>query len=301
MLFTSRGIARDRRLLFMPLARLRLPPLMAVLLTVALQLPMTAGAVLGADYQGTLKIGGTGAAVATMTQVAAAFQKKHPDVRFVFPPSLGSSGGIKAVIAGALDVGLNSRPLTEAERGHGLVVAEYARTPLLLVTSHKGAEVNFTLKQIASLYNGDIQNYPDGAPIRVIMRPDVEIDTHLVRGLSPEIDTAIDRAQLREGMNVAVNDQDNAEMLVRIKGAIGWMTMAQLISENLKLTPLPIDNILPIQANFASGKYPLFRSFSVVTGAQPSPLVKAFLEFLASAEGRAILVRNGHLIDVKQP
>jgi ABC-type phosphate transport system substrate-binding protein len=112
MLFTSGGIARDRRRLFLPSARLRLPHVMAVLLTVALQLPVTASGVPAADYQGTLRIGGTGAAVSTITQVAAAFQKQYPAVRFVFPPSLGSSGGIKAVIAGALDVGLNSRPLT---------------------------------------------------------------------------------------------------------------------------------------------------------------------------------------------
>src|SRR4030042_5692958 len=103
----------------MPLARLRLPHLIAVLLIVALQLPVTASGVLAADYQGTLKIGGTGAAVGTITQVAAAFQKRHPDVRFMFPPSLGSSGGIKAVIAGALDVGFGSRPPTGAEPGHG--------------------------------------------------------------------------------------------------------------------------------------------------------------------------------------
>ena len=270
-------------------------------MAVALQLPVTASAVPAADYQGTLRIGGTGAAVATITQVAAAFQKKHPDVRLVFPPSLGSAGGIKAVIAGALDVGLNSRPLTEAEGGHGLVLAEYARTPLLLVTSHKGAGVSFTLKQIAALYNGEIQAYPDGTPLRVIMRPEVEIDIHLVRGLSPEIDAAILRAQLREGMNVAVTDHDNGEMLAKTRGAIGWMTLAQLISENLELAPLPIGTILPSQANFASGKYPLFRSFSVVTGAQPTPLTKAFLEFLTSAEGRAILLKNGHFIDVKQP
>ena len=56
MLFTSGGIARDRRHMLMPLARLRLPHLMAVLLTVALQLPATASGVLAADYQGTLKI-----------------------------------------------------------------------------------------------------------------------------------------------------------------------------------------------------------------------------------------------------
>ncbi len=301
MLLTSGSMVRDRRQWLMPLTRLRLTQVMAVLLVGLLQLPVTASGVLAADYQGTLRIGGTGAAVATITQVAAAFQKKHPDVRFVFPPSLGSSGAIKAVIAGALDVGLNSRPLTEAERGHGLVVADYARTPVLLVTSHKGAEVSFTLKQIAALYNGELQAYPDGTPLRVIMRPEVEIDIHLVRGLSPEIDTAIHQAQLREGMSVAVNDQDNAEMMVKTRGAIGWMTLAQLISENLKLTPLPIDTILPSQANFVSGKYPLFRSFSVVTGAQPTPLTKAFLAFLFSAEGRALLEKNGHFIDVKQP
>jgi len=274
---------------------------MAVLLTVALQLPVTASGVLAADDQGTLRIGGTGAAAATITRVAAAFQKKHPDARVVFTPSLGSTGGIKAVIAGALDVGLNSRPLTEAERAHGLVMAEYGRTPLLLVTSHKGAGVDFTLGQIAALYNGEIPSYPDGAPLRLIMRPEVEIDLHLVRGLSPEINAAVQKAQLREGMNVAVNDQDNAKMLVKTRGAIGWMTMAQLISEHLGLTPLPIDNIPLSQENFASGKYPLFRSFSVVTVAQPTPLVKSFLNFLASAEGRAILEKNGLFIDVKQP
>jgi phosphate transport system substrate-binding protein len=301
MLFASARMVRDWRQWLRHLAEPRLTYVIAVSLTAALQLPVTASGVLAADYQGTLRIGGTGAAFATITQVAAAFQKKHPEVRFVFPPSLGSSGGIKAVIAGALDVGLNSRPLTAAERSHGLVVAEYARTPLLLVTSHRGAEINFTLKRIASLYDGEIQSYPDGAPTRVIMRPDVEIDIHLVRGLSPEIDAAIQRAQLREGMSVAVNDHDNAEMLVKTRGALGWMTMAQLISENLELTPLPIDNIQPNQANFASGKYPLFRTFSVVTGAHPTPLVKAFLKFLTSAEGRAILLRNGHIVDVKQP
>jgi ABC-type molybdate transport system substrate-binding protein len=39
----------------------------------------------------------------------------------------------------------------------------------------------------------------------------------------------------------------------------------------------------------------------VVTGAQPTPLAKSFLEFLFSAEGRKILLRNGQFIDVKQP
>jgi phosphate transport system substrate-binding protein len=301
VLFTFRGIARDRRLLFIPFSRLRITYVAAVFLTVALQLPVTASAFPGPDYRGTLRVGGTGAAIATITQEAAAFQKKYPDVRFVFPPSLGSSGGIKGLMAGALDVALSSRPLSEAERGHGLLQTYYARTPLLLVTSYKGAEVSFTLKHIAALYNAEIQSYPDGTPLRIIMRPEIEIDILQVKGLTPEIDAAIHRAELREGMTVAVNDQDNAKTLMKTKGALGWMTMAQLLSEDLDLAPVPIGTIPLNRENFASGAYPLFRSFSVVTGAQPTPLVKAFVAFLSSSEGRAILERNGHFIDVKQP
>ena len=71
---------------------------------------------------------------------------------------------------------------------------------------------------------GKSNSYPDGTPIRVIMRPEVEIDLHLVRGLSPEMDQAVQKAQSREGMIVAVNDQDNGDILERISGAIGWMT-----------------------------------------------------------------------------
>ena len=158
--------------------------------------------------------------------------------------------------------------------------------------------MSFTLQQIASLYNGDLQSYPDGTPIRLIMRPDVEIDIHLVRGLSPEIDAAVLRAQVREGMSVAVTDHDNGEMLVKTRGAIGWMTMAQLISENLELAPLPIDHILPSPGKLClrqvSTLQIFFRGYR-----EPSPALwsKSFLEFLTSAEGRAILSKNGHFFD----
>ncbi len=301
MLFAWGGTARDRRPLLMRLWRFSCTDLSAVLLIGALQLPLAAGVVLAADDHGTLKIGGTGAALESMAQVAAAYQKKYPGVRVIIPPSLGSTGGIQAVLAGTLDMGLSSRPLTEAEVRQGAVAVEYGRSPLLLVTSIQGAGVNFTLHQLAELYAGKKKSYPDGTPIRVILRPDVEIDLHLVRGLSPEMDQAVQKAQAREGMIVAVNDQDNGNVLERISGAIGWITLAQLISEGREVTPLPVNNISPTQANFDSGVYPLFKAFSVVINAQPTPLVKSFLEFLTSAQGREILLKNGYVVDAKKP
>jgi phosphate transport system substrate-binding protein len=274
---------------------------LAVLLMGALTLAGAAGAASARVSLETLKIGGTGAALPSMAQVAEAFQKEHPGLRVIIPPSLGSTGGIKAILAGRLDIGLSSRPLTPAEVGHGAVALVYGRSPLLLVTSYRGAPVHFTLPQLAALYAGEKKKYPNGIPIRIIMRPGAEIDAEIIRRLSPEMDQAVQKAQAREGMIVAVNDQDNGKALEGINGALGWITLTQFIAEGREVTPLPVNNIEPDRENFDSGAWPLFKTFSVVYRTPPTPLVKAFLEFLTSARGREILVKNGYVVDAKKP
>ncbi|MCK9377889.1 MAG: substrate-binding domain-containing protein [Syntrophobacterales bacterium] len=285
----------------MLLKRISLLVLGAFLLLLALQLAVTGSDAPAAPDRGALKIGGTGGANGAIALVADAFKKKHPEFRFVFSPSLGSTGGIKAVISGAMDLGLSSRPLTEAELRQGAVAVEYGRTPIMLVTSHPGAGLNLTLKQIAALYAGELSNYPDGTQIRLILRPWVESDTSFLLNLSPEIAEAVAKAHARPGLIVAVTDQDNAEKLEKIKGAIGWLTLAQLIPEKRQVTPVSIGGIMPGLATLASGAYPYYKPFSVVTLAPPAPQVKAFIDFLTSRQGQEILSKSGLLVNEKRP
>jgi phosphate transport system substrate-binding protein len=292
---------RTRSIIIMRLERISRIVLGAILLMLALQLPVTGSNAPTAPYHGTIKIGGSGGAYGAIALVADAFKKRYPDISIEFSPSLGSTGGIKAVLSGALDLGLITRPLTEAELRQGAVAVEYGRTLVMLVTSHKGAGINFTLKQIASLYSAEINSYPDGAPIRLILRPWVDSDTAFLVSLSPEIADALRKAHAREGLIVALTDQDNAESLEKIRGAIGWLTLAQLTSEKRQVTPITIDRIMPSLVTLASGAYPYSRSFSVVTSATPAPQVKSFIEFLTSIEGREILLKNGFLVDLKRP
>ncbi len=273
----------------------------AIFLLVALQLSVAAGEAPTARYHGTIKIGGTGGAYGPIALVADAFKKRHPEVSFIFTPSLGSTGGIKAALSDALDLGLSSRALTEAELRQGAVAVEYGRTPIMLVTSQQGAQLDFTLQQIAALYAGKMTNYPDGTPIRLILRPWVESDTIFLLNLSPEMADAVRKAQNRDGLIVAVTDQDNAEKLERIKGAIGWLTLAQFIAEKRQVTPLSIDGIRPGLETLASGAYPYSKAFSVVTSTTSAPLVKSFIKFLTSPEGREILLKNGLLHDGQGP
>lgn len=67
----------------------------------------------------TIRIGGSGDALATMQILGQAFNKTHPNVNVAIVPSLGSGGGIKAVLAGSIDLAISGRALKQAERAQG--------------------------------------------------------------------------------------------------------------------------------------------------------------------------------------
>jgi ABC-type phosphate transport system substrate-binding protein len=68
-----------------------------------------------------LRLGGTGAGLANIQNLAEAFAKTHPGVVAKVLPSLGSSGGIKALLAGAIDASVSVRRPQERrfERARG--------------------------------------------------------------------------------------------------------------------------------------------------------------------------------------
>lgn len=82
-----------------------------------------------------IKIGGTGAALGTMQVLAQAYAESQPNAKITVLPSMGSGGGIKAVLAGAIEIGLSSRPLSEAEAKAGAVAVELGRTPFVFATA----------------------------------------------------------------------------------------------------------------------------------------------------------------------
>src|SRR4030042_6356520 len=68
-----------------------------------------------------LIITGTGSSIGTMQRMGEVFQKKHPNVTVNLPPSIGSTGAIKAVKAGRIDIGLSYRPLKPDERSMEII------------------------------------------------------------------------------------------------------------------------------------------------------------------------------------
>ena len=245
-----------------------------------------------------IRIGGTGAALGTMQLVATAFERVHPEHHVTVMPSMGSKGGIKAVQAGAISLAVSSRPLSADEVAKGLVSTPYGRTPLVFATSSSQQTRTLTLswQALTETYAGQRTQWPDGSRIRLVLRPLGDADTELVKAASPALREAVGLAEQRKGMVFAVTDQEAADQLEKVPGALGPLTLAQILSEKRPLKALPLNGVTPDATTLADGTYPLHKELLFVTGAKPASAVQSFMAFVRSPAGRSVLVQNGHWI-----
>lgn len=242
------------------------------------------------------RIGGTGGDLGTMRQLARAYEKTNPDATIQVLPSLGSSGGVKAVLAGAIDLGLSSRPMNKKEVAAGAVAIAYAKTPLVFTVPERNQQKNISTTDVLSIYTGQLKYFEDGSLIRLVLRPRVDADTQLLYHFIPGMEAADTEARNRHGVPTAYNDQETASFLEQTPGAFGPISMSVVRGEGRRLNILTLDGVMPNSAALIDSRYPLFKTFYFVTSRTPSDWVKAYMAFSRGPAGRAIMEQIGHQI-----
>lgn len=267
---------------------LHFSPMRTFLVATLLALPIVASAE-------TLRIGGSGVALGGMALLGAAYEEQHPGTTVQVLPSLGSSGGVKALVASAIDISVTSRPLKDKERSKGAAEQLYATTPLALVTATSTKSNDITSEQLIGYYSGARIRWPDGETVRVVLRPKSETDTAILIGLSDAMRAAVDTAQSRAGLLTAVNDQDNAEVLETTPGSLGLVALGQIATENRNLKVLSYNGVFPDLEKSGADNVLLDKRLFVVTLHSPSGEAKKFLDFVFSESGQALLRAHGHM------
>ncbi|MDP3693226.1 substrate-binding domain-containing protein [Bradyrhizobium sp.] len=241
----------------------------------------------------SLRAGGTGAALETLRRLGTAFATFEPDTRIEVVDGLGSSGGIAAVAAGAIDFSVSGRPLGPADDA-SLKASLIARTPFGLVSANSNPG-DIKSDDVAVLFGSTTSVWPDGKPVRPILRPRTDIDSHLLVSTFRNMASALEKLRQRAEVPVGATDQDNARLAEGIAGSLTAMTLAQSHTENLRLRFLSIDGIAPTLENFESGRYPYGKDFYLVVSSRSMPALDRFMAFVRSAEGIAVLRNNGSL------
>lgn len=242
-----------------------------------------------------LRIGGTGNAMPLMRLLADAYRIQQPNERIEVLPSLGSSGGIKAVLAGAIDLAVSGRTLKSEETAKGAQMLEFARTPFVFAVATATPVDALSLAQVADIYAGRLTLWSNGERIRPILRPVGDADSEAVKAISPALRDAKLIAEARPGLQFAVTDQDAADALERSPGAFGTSTLGQILSEGRHLRALRLEGVTPSLETLGNGRYVHVRHLYLVTTPTVRPATRAFLTFVHSPAGRELLLRYGYL------
>jgi phosphate transport system substrate-binding protein len=241
-----------------------------------------------------IRAGGTGSGVGPMRILAQEYAKLAPDVTVSIAPTLGSSGGIKAMQAGALELALTGRPLNDAEKPQGFKTIALGRTPAVFGVQAVDPLTNITSAKLVEWLSTQSPVGASGVRVRIVLRPHDDGDTKIVRSLSEEVSAAMTAAQNRPGMIIAATDKDAADAIERTPGAIGLTSLGQVLTEQRKIKVLKLNGVEATPANAINGSYPLVKTLYVSHKDSPEPHVKAFVVFLSSPAARTILAQYGY-------
>lgn len=246
-----------------------------------------------AQAEDLIRVGGAGTGLGVVKILAGAFEKAHPGTKIKVLPNLGSSGGIKALLHGAIDVAISGRALNGEELKAGGVAVECARTPFILVVNKYVKKADMTKLEMEMIYNGQMQKWPDGTRIRLILRPEGDTDTMILRSISKGMERGVTASNSRPNMILAVTDQEAVDTVVNTPGALGASTLAQVETEKEQVKVLSFDGVRPTAAALAKGSYPLAKPIYMVSTAKTPATALQFIRFARSTKGRAILARSG--------
>lgn len=245
-----------------------------------------------------IRINGSGSGLHMIKPITLAYAKSHPEVHFEMDNPIGSSGSIKALLSGELDIVISSRPLNPQETSAGAILQKYGQTPLAIVTNKDVGKREITTQELVTFYRNRTASWPDGKKVRLVLRPLEDTDTRIIRNLSPEMDAAMTSAQRQPGMIVAVTDPEASETIARTPGALGASGLTGVVVEQLSLNVMKLNGVEPTPETLAKGVYPLGKELNIVTLGALSEPARKFLSFVYSLEGRSIALSAGVWITV---
>lgn len=250
---------------------------------------------LGRD-DGTVHLAGTGTWLPLARALAAAFERDHPGPAVVVHESIGSRGGRQAVADGAVDLGLVAHEAGSPPAVDGCTTITVARAAVVFAVHRSVPATSVGRDELVAIFAGRTTRWSDGSVVVPLLRERGDSATQVAGAALPGFADAV-RAGWERGLwPTFLTDADMGRALASTPGAIGLHDLGAILIEDLPVTPLVLDGVTPSAEALAAGRWPLVRDLSLVLGPEPGVRTRAFVDFVGSAEGRAVIAgRGGYL------
>ena len=228
-----------------------------------------------------------------MLLLKSAYTKHHPKENLKLAPPLGSTGAIKALRSDALDIAVIGRELPATDRQAGLKTLEMGRTPFIFVVNQKAPIKSIDHAQLLAIFERSMTHWPNGVPIRMVLRPPHDIDNTILRSMSSPMSSAVDKTLQREGMIFGFTDIDAVDEVEKSLGAISTSTLGLVRTTPFNVKVLCWQGVAPSTANLKNQQYPHFKTLYLATRHNASAGSQKFIQFIQSKYGRSLLEKNG--------
>ena len=237
---------------------------------------------------GTYTASGGGGALPAVQALTARFRELNPGVNWIVSES-GSNSAIKLVVSNTIDVGFVSRALTDAERQQVTGIA-IGFSGTAVIVNAANPLTNLSREQLQRIYTGEIKSWVDLGWTEPTIRPYLReanaatrqtFESYLFAGAVKTWGKNVVEQMESEAMFTAVNS---------FRGAIGIASTGSKTATDKRVKMLSIDGIAATQETIASGDYKIVRPLAVIYSntAELKPAMKAFFDFVKSAEGQRI-------------
>lgn len=235
----------------------------------------------------TLTISGSGSVLALLTAAEAAFETDTPGYNLNIISGSGTSGAIKGVLDGTLDLAAMARAPKEEETKNGLQYTQFGGTGVAVIVHPNVSVDNLTQEQVKSIFMGETDNWSavGGADLKIVVyvRDEDESATGRLRkvivGNDPFPETVA-------GVLTSVGD-----MLTAVQGApgsIGFATWTGVATSDKNVKAVTLDGMKPDDA-----KYAVILPLGIGYAEGRQDAAKPFIDWLLSDKGQTQLHQLG--------
>lgn len=221
-----------------------------------------------------------------------AYMADHANVRIDVQGG-GSSVGVKAAGQQTAQIGMASREVKESEFTEfpGINVFAVARDGIAIIGNPDVTIDNLTIEQIKGIFGGTITNWKevggDDANIIVASREE-----------GSGTRTAFEELVLGEEVLMtekAILQPSNGSIRTTVSTtphSISYLSFGYL-DDTIKT--ISVEGVAPTEANASNDTYPVVRPLNMITFGEPTGELKAFVDFMLSDAGQAIVLAEGYI------
>ena len=235
------------------------------------------------SQQSTITIAGSTSVQPVAEKLAQAYMQKNPKVKITVQGG-GSSLGIKSAQDGTAKIGTSSKELN-AEEKKGLTEFLIGKDGIVIAVNNLNPVNKLTKNQLKDIFSGNITNWNEvgghDAKINVITREDGSGTRTAFEDIVMGKNVTITKTAIVQSSTEAVK-----QTVKQDPNSIGFISLANLNSD---VKALQIDGITPSEQSIASGAYKIQRPFIFLVKGEPKGEIKAFIDWVLSPEGQAII------------